>query len=118
MRLRRSRADNSVTGYAVSRPALPGRDHPPWFGGGQLAPDLALTHLRARWAQTPRPSETSTPTTAEQRQHLWQETADAITNAADDLARPAQPLSAQAAHAVADILTATAITARNRRHTA
>ncbi|MDG4793132.1 hypothetical protein [Micromonospora sp. WMMD1082] len=110
VRLRRSRADNSVTGYAVSRPALPGRDHPPWFGGGQLAPDLTLTHLRARWAQTPRPSETSTPTTAEQRQHLWQETADAITNAADDLARPAQPLSAQAAHAVADILTATAIT--------
>jgi hypothetical protein len=107
VRLRRSRADNSVSGYAVSHPAPPGSDQPRWFGGGQLAPDLTLTHLRVRWAQAPRPSE-STPTTREQREHLWQETADAVTSATNDLTQPSQPLSAQAAHAVADVLTAIA----------
>ncbi|MFK3984502.1 hypothetical protein ACI2K4_29525 [Micromonospora sp. NPDC050397] len=108
VRLRRSRADNSVTGYAVSHPTSAGSDQQPWFGGGQLAPELSLPHLRGRWAQTPRTPETPVPTTPEQDQRLWQQAGDAVANATNDLTRSPEPLSAQSAHAVADLLTTTA----------
>jgi hypothetical protein len=42
---------DQVTGYAVGLPGHTARDGGTiWYGGGKLAPDLALPKLRARWA--------------------------------------------------------------------
>jgi hypothetical protein len=109
VRLRR-RSDDVVTGYAVSHPAITADTDPAiWFGGGQLAPELSLPQLRNRWAQ-PHAAEPQPPTTAAQRQRIWQQATDGVTAATEALASPADLLTATSATAVVDILTMTART--------
>jgi hypothetical protein len=52
----------SITGYAFAdQTARRSPKGPVWFGGGKLAPDLTVTHLRRRWQS---PSRTAADLTA------------------------------------------------------
>ncbi|MEJ3743163.1 hypothetical protein WEI85_07740 [Actinomycetes bacterium KLBMP 9797] len=108
VRLRPGHADDRPSGYAVSHPASPGGGQPVWFGGGQLAPELSLPHLRNRWARTPRTHDEDVPASAGQRQRVWQQASDAVSTESNGIADHAEPVAAERIHAVADILTAAA----------
>jgi hypothetical protein len=94
-----------VTGYAV---ALAGHTtaggEPVWYGGGRLAPDLTLPQLRTRWDET-RAGEPAPPPA--QQAHLYEQAAEQVRAAAEDIRRHTSAASA-AAYAAADILTVTA----------
>src|SRR6266545_2850690 len=108
VRLRRGSADRGVTGYSVSLPGTaPDTDRPVWYSGGQLAPELTLPRLRTRWAQTAATACADDPGVA-QPERVWQQAAEAVSAAADDLTGEAARLASDTGHAVADVLAAAA----------
>jgi hypothetical protein len=111
VRLRPGRADRRPSGYAVSQPAPPDGEQPIWFGGGRLATELSLPHLRNRWTRTPRAHDADATASAGQRRRVWAQAADAVRTESSDIADHADvavPLAAERVYAVVDILTATA----------
>lgn len=50
--------DDVVVGYSAALRTVDGQ-RPRWWGGGRIARDLALTHLRARWADAPEAAESA-----------------------------------------------------------
>jgi hypothetical protein len=110
VRLRHSSTNpDEVTGYAV---ALAGdttaAGQPVWYGGGRLAPDLTLPQLRNRWNET-RAGESAPP--PEQQARLYEQAAEQVRAAAEDIRRHANAdpgVASAAAYAAADVLTVTA----------
>ncbi len=97
---------DEITGYAVALPDQ-ANNQLIWYGGGKLAPDLTLPHLRTRWGQ---------PTTAAagelsplQQASIYEQTAAQVRAAAAQIRQQRDPVAASAtAYAASDTLTAAA----------
>lgn len=112
VRLRHStRNPDQVTGYSVALPGHTTADgQPVWYGGGRLAPDLTLPQLRTQrgWADPPPGVAATTP---EQQAQLFEQAAEQVRGAAEDVRRcsASDPAAAgAAAYAAADTLTVAA----------
>lgn len=110
---------DEITGYSV---ALPG-DHssasqPIWFGGGKLAPDLSWTKLARRWSGSSDHKPTGERLRGTARSAAWARATRAASDGADAVRRLAisdPGAAADAAHATADALYATARVVEGRR---
>jgi hypothetical protein len=109
------------TGYKVALPDFTTADgQPVWFGGGQLAADLTLPRLRARWnppEQLFSPATDATRVSAEARAQALTDAAASAQAAAEEIRRDAhtRPRDAQAtAQAAADMLHALAHSVEGR----
>ncbi|WP_169514749.1 relaxase/mobilization nuclease domain-containing protein [Actinomadura atramentaria] len=128
LRLRHSPHDpTKITGYAVALHTDPATtEHPIWFSGSTLAPDLSLPRLRTRWpapqgteAEPNRPTGRAKlparlvlPLTDHERQAIYTEAARAAEFATAYLRQPAPDLD-DAFHATLDILRTAAATTGN-----
>jgi hypothetical protein len=110
-----TRNPGEVTGYAVALVQdQTSHGGPVWYSGGKLAADLTLPKLRHRWTDNPLNSP-ATPTdalTAAERSAIWEHTARAAANAAEEIRRLTvtgdRAAAADAAGAAADTLHAAA----------
>lgn len=118
-----TRNPGEITGYAVALPGDTNRNGEPfWLRGGELAPDLSMPQLLARWAQPsatgPNPQRSADqprPRTRNltfgERQALYEHATEAIIRANDAIRRAGRfypDHAADAAWAAADVLHVTA----------
>jgi hypothetical protein len=108
----KSSSDGTIVGYAV---ALPGdttaAGAPVWFAGGELAPDLTMPKLLARWASTPVPALVEHTddgrVTPDGRREVLAEAEQIVTRAAQEL-RNGKADGDSVAHGTGELLTALA----------
>lgn len=115
------RNPGQITGYAVALPGDRTRDgEPVWFGGGRLAPDLTWPKLQRRWRPNKETTAASTRTRiiGPARHQAWDDATAQARAAAEIVRRHATndpAAAADAAHATAGMLRATAVLVEGQR---